>query len=55
MLFRSGLGMVLVVDPGNASLVSEILQEYGEKVYTVGSLVKKVTDECVVRNMEVWG
>jgi homoserine kinase len=46
--------MVLVVDANNAQKVTELLQECGEKVYTIGSLVKKTTDECTVRNMEVW-
>ncbi|KAF2006375.1 phosphoribosylformylglycinamidine cyclo-ligase [Amniculicola lignicola CBS 123094] len=53
--WNTGLGMVLVVDANHARQVTEILQEYGEKVYTVGALVKKAEEECVVRNMDVWG
>ncbi|KAF2748374.1 phosphoribosylformylglycinamidine cyclo-ligase-like protein [Sporormia fimetaria CBS 119925] len=54
--WNTGLGMVLVVDGSSAKAVTEILQEHGEKVYTVGSLINRSTEECVVRNMsEVWG
>jgi homoserine kinase len=53
--WNTGLGMVLVVEAGNAQAVTSILQENGEKVYMVGSLVKKSTSDCIVRNMEVWG
>jgi homoserine kinase len=53
--WNTGLGMVLVVDPNNVRKTTEILQEYGEQVYTVGSLVKNTGDDCTVRNMEVWG
>lgn len=53
--WNTGLGMVLAVDAGNARTVAEILQEHGERVYTVGSLVKKTADGCTVRNMKVWG
>jgi homoserine kinase len=52
--WNTGLGMVLVVSPSDVKRTTEVLQEYGEKVYTVGSLVKKVTDDCTVGNMEVW-
>jgi homoserine kinase len=34
---------------------TEILQEYGEKVFTVGKLVKRADEECIVRNMDIWG
>jgi homoserine kinase len=53
--FNTGLGMVLVVDHHNVQAATEILQEYGEKVYNVGRLVKRVDEECVVQNMDVWG
>jgi homoserine kinase len=53
--FNTGLGMVLVVDHHNVQAATEILQEYGEKVYNVGRLVKRTDEECVVQNMDVWG
>jgi homoserine kinase len=52
--FNTGLGMVLVVSEEHAKAATEILQEYGEQVYRVGSLVKKTTEDCTVRNMDVW-
>ncbi|KAF2261422.1 phosphoribosylformylglycinamidine cyclo-ligase-like protein [Lojkania enalia] len=52
--WNTGLGMVLVVSPENARTTTEILQEHGEKVFTIGSLINKAAEECVVRNMDVW-
>jgi homoserine kinase len=52
--FNTGLGMVLVVSEDSARTAMEILQEYGEQVYRVGTLVKKTTEDCTVRNMDVW-
>ncbi|ORY08058.1 phosphoribosylformylglycinamidine cyclo-ligase-like protein [Clohesyomyces aquaticus] len=52
--WNTGLGMVLVVDSRNARATTEILQEYGETVFTVGSLVKRKEADCVVQNMHVW-
>jgi homoserine kinase len=53
--FNTGLGMVLVVDHDNVRAATEILQEWGEHVYTIGRLVKRGEEECVVQNMDVWG
>ncbi|KAF2119615.1 phosphoribosylformylglycinamidine cyclo-ligase-like protein [Lophiotrema nucula] len=53
--WNTGLGMVLVVDASQARKAAEILQEYGEKVFTVGKLVKKTGEGCTVQNMHVWG
>ena len=39
-VFNMGLGMVLVVDPGQADRALEILQESGEKAYIVGEIVE---------------
>jgi homoserine kinase len=52
--WNAGLGMVLVVDASNVRTVTDRLQEYGEKVYAVGTLVKRTVDGCTVRNMDVW-
>lgn len=52
--FNTGLGMVLVVDHHNVRATTEILQEYGEQVFVVGSLVKRVGEDCIVHNMDVW-
>ncbi|KAL5118600.1 hypothetical protein ACEQ8H_003451 [Pleosporales sp. CAS-2024a] len=53
--FNTGLGMVLVVGHDQVQAATEILQEWGEQVYTVGKLVKRGDKECVVQNMNVWG
>ncbi|KAF2273069.1 phosphoribosylformylglycinamidine cyclo-ligase-like protein [Westerdykella ornata] len=53
--WNTGLGMVLAVDASKAQAAVEALQQQGEKVYTVGRLAKKGTEDCVVHNMEVWG
>lgn len=52
--FNTGLGMVLVVSEEKVRMATEILQEHGEKVYRVGSLVRKTARDCTVRNMDVW-
>ncbi|OAK94268.1 phosphoribosylformylglycinamidine cyclo-ligase-like protein [Phaeosphaeriaceae sp. SRC1lsM3a] len=52
--FNTGLGMVLVVSHDNVQTTTEILQEYGEKVFTVGRLVKRTDEDCIVQNMDVW-
>ncbi|PSN65467.1 phosphoribosylformylglycinamidine cyclo-ligase-like protein [Corynespora cassiicola Philippines] len=53
--FNTGLGMVIAVSPEKAQAATEILQEHGEHVFTVGKLVKRTgDDECIVRNMSVW-
>ncbi|CAI9625012.1 unnamed protein product [Alternaria burnsii] len=55
--FNTGLGMVLVVSQENVRTTMDRLQEYGEKVYVVGSLKKRTDadEECIVNNMHVWG
>lgn len=53
--FNTGLGMVLVVDHHNVQATTEILQEHGEQVFQVGSLIKRTGEDCIVQNMEVWG
>ncbi|CAI6334817.1 unnamed protein product [Periconia digitata] len=52
--FNTGLGMVLVVSQEKARQATEILQEYGEQVYRVGSLVKRTDEDCTVLNMDAW-
>jgi homoserine kinase len=53
--WNTGIGMVLVVSAENAKATTALLEEHGEKVYTIGALVKKASDDCNVRNMDVWG
>jgi homoserine kinase len=53
--FNTGLGMVLVVSPGNVKATMELLQQQGESVYEIGRLIKKGEEEVIVHNMDVWG
>ncbi|KAH8726154.1 phosphoribosylformylglycinamidine cyclo-ligase-like protein [Phaeosphaeriaceae sp. PMI808] len=53
--FNTGLGMVLVIDHHNVQATTEILQEWGEQVFRVGSLTRRVDEDCIVQNMDVWG
>ena len=39
-IFNMGIGMVLMVSPENVAEVERILDENGEKHYTVGRIVK---------------
>lgn len=52
--WNTGLGMVLVVSPQNADAAITELSQAGEKVYTIGSLVKRNGEGCVLRNIEHW-
>ena len=52
--FNTGLGMVLVVSEENVRSTTEILQEHGEQVYQIGRLSKRVSEECIVHNMDAW-
>ncbi|KAK9325867.1 phosphoribosylglycinamide synthetase [Lipomyces orientalis] len=50
-----GIGMVLIVKPGNVEKVTKLLTESGEKVYVIGSLVEVASGEprCIVKNSDV--
>ncbi|CBX91483.1 hypothetical protein IAQ61_010828 [Plenodomus lingam] len=52
--FNTGLGMVLVVSQDKVKATMEGLEEFGEKVYVVGSLKKRSGADCTVTNMDVW-
>jgi phosphoribosylamine--glycine ligase/phosphoribosylformylglycinamidine cyclo-ligase len=53
--FNNGLGMVLAVEAGQAAeAVIKVLEEAGERVYTVGRLVRREGEGCVLRNLERW-
>ncbi|KAF2142942.1 uncharacterized protein K452DRAFT_248579 [Aplosporella prunicola CBS 121167] len=52
--WNTGLGMVLVVDKSNVEEATKVLSEAGEKVYQIGSLVKRSGEGCEVKNMGVW-
>ncbi|QGN15713.1 bifunctional purine biosynthetic protein ADE5 [Kluyveromyces marxianus] len=50
--FNMGIGMVLIVEKENVARVTELLQQEGEKVYEIGVLVEKSSDQpgCIVEN-----
>ncbi|KAF2095035.1 phosphoribosylformylglycinamidine cycl [Rhizodiscina lignyota] len=52
--WNTGLGMVLVVDKHRAETAKDILEEWGEKVYEVGKLVKREQDGCVLLQLDEW-
>lgn len=52
--FNTGVGMVAVVSKGNVDSVIKDLEAAGEKVYTVGQLVKRDGEGCVLKGLESW-
>jgi phosphoribosylamine--glycine ligase / phosphoribosylformylglycinamidine cyclo-ligase len=52
--FNTGVGMVIVVAPAEAAAVADRLRAAGEAVYTVGKLVKRTSEGCVLRGLESW-
>ncbi|KAK4153727.1 phosphoribosylglycinamide synthetase [Chaetomidium leptoderma] len=56
--FNNGLGMVVAVESAKAEEVVKVLEAAGERVWTVGRLVKREEggggEGCVLRNLERW-
>lgn len=52
--FNTGVGMVVVVSKENADAVVKDLETAGEKVYTIGQLVKRDGEGCVLKGLESW-
>ncbi|KAL3425763.1 bifunctional purine biosynthetic protein [Phlyctema vagabunda] len=52
--FNTGIGMVAVVSQEKAQQVVTQLEASGEKVYTIGRLVKRSTEACVLQNLASW-
>ncbi|KAI9300307.1 phosphoribosylglycinamide synthetase [Cunninghamella echinulata] len=55
--FNCGIGMILVVEPENAATVTQLLEQVGEKVYTIGKVVAKSDldgKEVDVYNTDAW-
>ena len=52
--FNTGLGMVLVVSKDNVRAVTAQLEDAGEKVFEVGSLVKRTGEGCMLQKLEAW-
>ena len=52
--FNTGIGMVAVVSTENARAVIAELEASGQKVFTIGELVKRSTVGCVLTNLASW-
>ncbi|KAL1954773.1 hypothetical protein VTO42DRAFT_721 [Malbranchea cinnamomea] len=55
--FNNGIGMVIVVEAGEAEKIKEHLEGQGETVFTVGKLIEKSSPEgegCVLKNLTSW-
>ncbi|OCL09672.1 phosphoribosylformylglycinamidine cyclo-ligase-like protein [Glonium stellatum] len=52
--WNTGLGMVLVVEQNKVSETIRVLEDAGETIYKVGTLIKRTGGGCTVRNMTVW-
>ncbi|EPE07230.1 phosphoribosylamine-glycine ligase [Ophiostoma piceae UAMH 11346] len=52
--FNNGIGMVVAVAPAEAERVTKMLQASGETVFTIGQLVARETEGCVLKNLESW-
>lgn len=53
--FNTGIGMVCVVNAGDADEVKSMLEKHGESVYRIGRLVERGDDEgCVLKSLEAW-
>jgi len=52
--FNTGVGMVAVVSQENAAQAISDLEAAGEKVYTIGRLVPRSGEGCVLKNLQSW-
>lgn len=52
--FNNGVGMVVVVSKNNAQRVVSDLEGAGEKIYTIGKLVPRSGEGCVLKNLQTW-
>jgi phosphoribosylamine--glycine ligase/phosphoribosylformylglycinamidine cyclo-ligase len=52
--FNTGVGMVAVVSKENVHQVIAELEAAGEKIYTIGRLVPRSREGCVLKNLQNW-
>lgn len=52
--FNTGLGMVGVVSASEVDEVTRILKGDGETVYTIGKLIPRSNEGCVLKGLESW-
>jgi len=53
-VWNTGLGMVCVVGKERVEEVMSVLKVQGERVYQVGTLVRRAGEGCTVKNMQSW-
>lgn len=51
---NNGIGMVAVVSKENVEQVIKELEESGEKVFTIGKLIKRSKEGCELKNLSSW-
>lgn len=52
--FNNGVGLVAVVSKANAQQVISELEAGGEKVFTIGKLIPRSGEGCVLKNLQTW-
>jgi phosphoribosylamine--glycine ligase/phosphoribosylformylglycinamidine cyclo-ligase len=52
--FNTGIGMVAVASRESVGQLVQELEAAGEKVYTIGTLVERTGEGCVLKNLESW-
>ena len=52
--FNNGVGMVLVVSEVASGEVQKMLEEQGERVHSIGKLIDRRGDGCVLQQTGVW-
>lgn len=52
--FNTGVGMVAIVSKENAQQAISELEAAGEKVYTIGKLVPRSAEGCILKNLQAW-
>jgi phosphoribosylamine--glycine ligase/phosphoribosylformylglycinamidine cyclo-ligase len=52
--FNNGVGMVTIVSKENAQQATSELEAAGEKVFTIGKLVPRATEGCILKNLQAW-
>lgn len=53
-VFNTGIGMVLVVSADKVEEAKSILETSGETVSQIGTLKKKVGEDCVLKSLDKW-
>ncbi|PSS00906.1 phosphoribosylformylglycinamidine cyclo-ligase [Coniella lustricola] len=52
--FNNGVGMVVIVSAADVDKTVAVLEGEGEKVFTLGRLIKREGEACVLKGLESW-